>query len=84
MQVLKDAWLEDNVAQCGYCRAGQLMTASALVNRNKHPGEQQIDRAMADNICRCGAYECIKHGINNASLALAKEVTDSGELIGVF
>lgn len=52
MQVLKDAWLEDNVAQCGYCRAGQLMTASALVNRNKHPGEQQVDRAMADNIFR--------------------------------
>ena len=60
------------------------MTASALVNQNKHLGEQQIHRAMADNICRCGAYECIKQVINNAGYALAKEVTDSGELIGVF
>src|SRR6202034_2365698 len=54
---LQEAWLLEDVAQCGYCQAGQLMNAAALLARTPSPSDTQIDAAMAGNICRCGTYQ---------------------------
>lgn len=61
------AWDETDVAQCGYCQAGQMMTAAALLKRNPKPSLQQIDDAMQGNICRCGSYHRIRLAIQSAS-----------------
>lgn len=50
------AWLETNVAQCGYCQAGQIMSAAALLRKHPHPSETQLRSAMTGNLCRCGSY----------------------------
>jgi aerobic-type carbon monoxide dehydrogenase small subunit (CoxS/CutS family) len=52
------AWIEAQVPQCGYCQSGQIMTAAAFLAKNPHPTPQQIDQAMAGNLCRCGTYPC--------------------------
>lgn len=64
---LQEAWLLEDVAQCGYCQAGQLMSAAALLARSSHPTEAQIDSAMAGNICRCGTYQRIRRAILRAA-----------------
>ena len=56
-----------DVAQCGYCQAGQLMTAAALLKKNPHPSSEEINNAMQGNICRCGAYHRIHEAIKVAS-----------------
>lgn len=68
-RALQDAWLEEDVMQCGYCQAGQLMSASALLERNPEPSERQIDAAMSGNICRCACYTRIRKAV---SIAAAK------------
>jgi isoquinoline 1-oxidoreductase alpha subunit len=62
-QALQQAWLDEDVMQCGYCQAGQLMNASALLARNPNPSERQIEAAMNGNICRCACYTRIKSAI---------------------
>ena len=62
-RALQQAWLEEDVMQCGYCQAGQLMNASALLARNPKPSAQQIDAAMSGNICRCACYTRIRDAI---------------------
>ncbi len=64
---LQNAWDEVDVPQCGYCQAGQIMTAAALLKRKPHPGDDEIDNAMQGNICRCGAYHRIKEAVKLAS-----------------
>jgi len=64
---LQRAWLELDVPQCGYCQAGQLMTAAALLVRITNPTDAQIDSAMTGNICRCGTYMRIKEAIHMAA-----------------
>jgi len=66
---LQKAWIEEDVPQCGYCQSGQLMAAAALLAKNPHPSDAEIDAAMT-NICRCGTYNRIRRGIKRA----AKEV----------
>ena len=61
------AWATHNVAQCGYCQVGQIMQASALLTTTPHPSDQDIDRAMAGNICRCGTYQRIRAAIKTAA-----------------
>ncbi|MSU66800.1 MAG: (2Fe-2S)-binding protein [Opitutus sp.] len=61
------AWVDLDVAQCGYCQAGQIMTAAALLRDNPKPTDQDIDGAMADNLCRCGTYLRIRAGIKLAA-----------------
>jgi len=61
------AWEEVDVAQCGYCQAGQIMTASALLKKNPKPTEQEIAKTMHGNICRCGAYHRIREAVKLAS-----------------
>lgn len=67
---LQKAWLELDVSQCGYCQAGQIMSAAVLLKENERPTDQDIDDAMAGNICRCGTYLRIKEAIHLA----AKEI----------
>ena len=64
---LVNAWITDNVAQCGYCQAGHLMSAAALLDANPNPSDQEIDAAMTGNICRCGTYVRIRAAIQNAA-----------------
>ncbi|SFW32843.1 isoquinoline 1-oxidoreductase, alpha subunit [Pseudomonas sp. NFACC19-2] len=73
-QVVQQAWIENNVAQCGYCQAGQIMTAVSLLKSTPKPSEQQIDQAMAGNICRCGTYPRIRAAIQQA----ANQLTQGG------
>lgn len=61
------AWDEVDVAQCGYCQAGQIMTAAALLNKNPQPTEEEIGNAMNGNICRCGTYHRIREAVVLAS-----------------
>jgi aerobic-type carbon monoxide dehydrogenase small subunit (CoxS/CutS family) len=64
---LQRAWVELDVPQCGYCQAGQLMSASALLARTPNPTDAQIDNAMSGNVCRCGTYTRIKAAIHVAA-----------------
>lgn len=63
------AWVEEDVAQCGYCQAGQIMSAAALLAKTPRPTDAQIDSAMTGNICRCGTYQRIKRAIRRAAQA---------------
>jgi isoquinoline 1-oxidoreductase alpha subunit len=71
-QVVQQAWIENNVAQCGYCQAGQIMTAVSLLKSTASPSEEQIDQAMSGNICRCGTYPRIRAAIQQAAGQLAQ------------
>lgn len=64
------AWDEVDVAQCGYCQAGQIMTATALLNKNQKPTAEEIDNAMNGNICRCGTYHRIREAVALAATKL--------------
>ncbi|WP_394201048.1 (2Fe-2S)-binding protein [Shewanella waksmanii] len=64
---LKAAWAKHNVPQCGFCQAGQLMSAAALLAKHPKPADKQIDEAMSGNICRCGTYTRIKDAIKSTS-----------------
>ena len=64
---VQQAWLKHDVPQCGYCQAGQIMSASALLNTNSNPSDEEIDAAMNGNICRCGTYTRIKAAIKTAA-----------------
>ena len=67
---VQQAWVDHDVAQCGYCQAGQIMSAAALLARNPSPSDEDIDVAMAGNICRCGTYVRIRKAIKSASSAI--------------
>jgi isoquinoline 1-oxidoreductase alpha subunit len=64
---LQKAWIEHDVPQCGYCQAGQIMSAAALLKRNAKPSDAEIETAMNGNICRCGTYLRIRQAIKTAS-----------------
>ena len=61
------AWIAEDVAQCGYCQAGQIMTAAALLHATPRPTDEQIDAAMSGNLCRCGTYQRIRAAIHRAA-----------------
>lgn len=65
---LQQAWREHDVPQCGYCQAGQIMSAAALLRENPNPDDSEIEAAMYSNICRCGTYNKIKAAIKTAAL----------------
>ena len=73
LHVLQQAWIEHDVPQCGYCQAGQIMSAVALLKNKPKPSDQDIDTALAGNLCRCGTYTRIVAAIKSASSALASE-----------
>jgi isoquinoline 1-oxidoreductase subunit alpha len=68
---VQKAWLADEVPQCGYCQSGQIMSASALLAKNPHPSDADIEAAMSGNICRCGTYIRIREGIKRAAQSRA-------------
>ncbi|HTD06606.1 (2Fe-2S)-binding protein [Undibacterium sp.] len=70
-KAVQDAWVKNDVPQCGYCQSGQVMSATALLKANKSPSDKDIDDAMSGNICRCGTYQRIRAAIKDASKALA-------------
>lgn len=71
LHAVQQAWMEENVPQCGYCQAGQIMSAAALLSRNHQPSDEDIDNAMAGNLCRCGTYPRIRKAIHNAATKLS-------------
>ncbi|MGB0765727.1 MAG: (2Fe-2S)-binding protein [Luminiphilus sp.] len=75
LHAVQAAWLNRDVAQCGYCQSGQIMTATALLSEQPQPSDADIDAAMAGNVCRCGTYQRIREAIHEAAAALADEVT---------
>ena len=68
---VQEAWLEHDVPQCGYCQAGQIMTAVSLLNSNPSPSDEEIEAAMNGNLCRCGTYLRIKAAIKTASAKMS-------------
>lgn len=72
LHALQRAWIDHDVAQCGYCQSGQLMSAAALLTRNPRPSDTDIDQAMAGNLCRCGTYLRIRRAIHAAAESLAE------------
>jgi len=70
-KAVQEAWIAENVPQCGYCQSGQIMSAAALLAQNKSPTDADIDAAMTGNICRCGTYVRIRAAIHRAAAALA-------------
>jgi aerobic-type carbon monoxide dehydrogenase small subunit (CoxS/CutS family) len=64
---LQEAWIAEQVPQCGYCQSGQIMQAAALLAEHPHPTDEQITKTMTGNICRCGAYQRIHSAIARAS-----------------
>ena len=73
---LQQAWIDEQVPQCGYCQSGQLMSAAALLSNNPAPDDDAIDSAMNGNICRCGTYPRIRKGIKRAAVAMAAGADD--------
>jgi isoquinoline 1-oxidoreductase subunit alpha len=69
---LQQAWIAEQVPQCGYCQSGQLMAAAALLKRNPNPSDKDIDAAMQGNICRCGTYPRIRKAIKSAAEMMRK------------
>ncbi len=69
---LQQAWIEDDVPQCGYCHSGQIMSAAALLARNPKPSDADIDDAMSGNLCRCGTYQRIRRAVHRASGMMAQ------------
>jgi len=64
---LQRAWIAEDVPQCGYCQAGQIMSAAALLRGTPHPTDADVDRALAGNVCRCGTYQRIRRAVHRAA-----------------
>ena len=71
LHAVQKAWVEHQVAQCGYCQSGQIMTAAAFLATNRSPTDAQIDAAMSGNLCRCGTYPRIRAAVHTAAKALS-------------
>jgi isoquinoline 1-oxidoreductase alpha subunit len=69
---LQRAWIDQDVAQCGYCQAGQLMVAAALLAKNPDPSDADIDQALSGNLCRCGTYLRIRKAVRIAAVAMRR------------
>ena len=70
LHAVQQAWIDLQVAQCGYCQAGQIMTAAAFLAGNTKPTDEQIDQAMSANLCRCGTYPRIREAVRRAAASL--------------
>jgi isoquinoline 1-oxidoreductase subunit alpha len=70
-RAVTDAWVKHDVAQCGYCQSGQIMTVTALLKTNKNPSDADIDSALAGHVCRCGTYARIRAAVKDAAKSIA-------------
>ena len=75
LHAVQAAWIEHQVAQCGYCQSGQVMSAAALLQANRAPSDADIDSAMSGNLCRCGAYPRIRAAIHAAAARLQQDAS---------
>ena len=82
LHAVQQAWIDEQVPQCGYCQSGQIMSAVALLNANPAPTDADIDAAMSGNICRCGTYPRIRRGIKRAAATLASAADEEGSSHG--
>ena len=73
MHAVQEAWVEHQVAQCGYCQSGQIMSAAALLSKTPEPTDTEIDQFMSGNLCRCGTYPRIRAAIKTASARLQED-----------
>lgn len=71
-EAIQNAWIDEQVPQCGYCQSGQIMSATALLKTNKNPSDEEIKSFMSGNICRCGTYQRINSAIKKAAKTLQK------------
>ena len=69
---VQQAWIEEEVPQCGYCQSGQILAAAALLEQNRVPDDEAIDAAMSDNLCRCGTYQRIRRAVHRAAQIMAQ------------
>ncbi len=69
---LQKVWIKHQVPQCGYCQSGQLMSAAALLSKNKNPSDGDIDAAMAGNLCRCGTYNRVRAAVKDAAAEMRR------------
>ena len=74
MAIIQQAWVDHQVAQCGYCQSGQIMNASALLDETPQATDQDIDDAMKGNLCRCGTYPRIRAAIKDAAQRISEKV----------
>jgi len=74
LHIVQQAWIDEQVPQCGYCQSGQIMSAVALLEKTTKPSDEDIDSAMSGNVCRCGMYGRIRKAIKTASTKLSEEV----------
>lgn len=70
LHAVQEAWIEHQVAQCGYCQSGQIMAAASFLDINSEPTDEDIDRAMSANLCRCGTYPRIRAAVKSAAVKL--------------
>jgi len=77
LHAVQRAWIEQQVAQCGYCQSGQIMAAAAFIASEPNPTDAQIDEAMSGNLCRCGTYPRIRQAVKSAA-SLLKEGRSNG------
>jgi aerobic-type carbon monoxide dehydrogenase small subunit (CoxS/CutS family) len=78
MHPVQQAWIDEQVPQCGYCQSGQIMAATALLAKNPNPSDEEIDVAMQGNICRCGTYQRVRQAIHTAADLMKKETGGEG------
>ena len=81
MSIVQQAWVDHQVAQCGYCQSGQIMSATALLKNNSDPSDEQIDSAMSANLCRCGTYPRIRSAIKSAAKNLREDTLREESLL---
>ncbi|MBE9461836.1 (2Fe-2S)-binding protein [Dyadobacter subterraneus] len=79
LHAIQQAWIEEQVPQCGYCQSGQIMSAVALLKTNASPNDQDIDAAMSGNLCRCGTYDRIRKAIHRAAETIKVEEKGIGK-----
>jgi len=76
---LQEAWIAEQVPQCGYCQSGQIMTAAGFLAKTPHPTAEQVDEAMSDNICRCGTAQRIRKAVLRASQSMNGQVAGGAQ-----
>ena len=77
LHAVQQAWIEHQVAQCGYCQSGQIMSAAALIEKTPNPNDTDIDTAMSGNLCRCGTYPRIRAAVKTAAASVSSNTEKS-------
>jgi len=79
LHAIQQAWIEEQIPQCGYCQSGQIITAHALLTNNPAPSDDEIDQAMSGNVCRCGTYPRVRKGIKRAAADMMTAVNTKND-----